>query len=75
MISITKDKRMLGYESLSSYSNISHFVTTRQGGKLCVIQLYALQWRRGRKGPAESDASDGRNVADTRRTGDSCADP
>ena len=23
---------MLGYESLSSYSNISHFVTTRQGG-------------------------------------------
>ena len=28
MISITRDKRMLGYESLSSYSNISHFVTT-----------------------------------------------
>ena len=32
MISLTKDKRMLGYESLSSYSNISHFVTTRRGG-------------------------------------------
>lgn len=45
-----------------------------QRRKLCVIQLYALQWRRGGKGPAESNASDGRNVADTRRTGDSCAD-
>lgn len=32
MISLTKDKRMLGYESLSSCSNISHFVTTRRGG-------------------------------------------
>lgn len=32
MISLTEDKRMLGYESLDSYSNISHFVTTRQGG-------------------------------------------
>lgn len=32
MISLTKDKRMLGYESLGSYSNISHFVTTRRGG-------------------------------------------
>ena len=32
MISLTEDKRMLGYESLSSYSNISHFVTTRWGG-------------------------------------------
>ena len=32
MISLTEDKRMLGYESLSSYSNISHFVTTRRGG-------------------------------------------
>lgn len=32
MISLTEDKRMLGYESLHSYSNISHFVTTRQGG-------------------------------------------
>lgn len=32
MISITEDKRMLGYESLSSYSNIFHFVTTRKGG-------------------------------------------
>lgn len=32
MISLTKDRRMLGYGSLSSYSNISHFVTTRQGG-------------------------------------------
>lgn len=32
MISLTKDKRMLGYESLNSYSNISHFVTMRHGG-------------------------------------------
>lgn len=32
MISITKDNNMLGYKLLSSYSNISHFVTTRQGG-------------------------------------------
>lgn len=32
MISITKDNSMLGYKLLSSYSNISHFVTTRQGG-------------------------------------------
>lgn len=32
MISLTEDNRMLGYESLCSYSNISHFVTTRQGG-------------------------------------------
>lgn len=32
MISLTEDNRMLGYESLNSYSNISHFVTARQGG-------------------------------------------
>ena len=32
MISLTEDKRMLGYESLCSYPNISHFVTTRKGG-------------------------------------------
>ena len=32
MISLTEDKRMLGYESLNSYSNIFHFVTTRRGG-------------------------------------------
>ena len=32
MIPLTEDKRMLGYESLGSYSNIFHFVTTRQGG-------------------------------------------
>lgn len=32
MISLTEDKRMLGYESLGSYPNISHFVTTRRGG-------------------------------------------
>lgn len=32
MISLTEDNRMLGYESLGSYSNISHFVTTRRGG-------------------------------------------
>lgn len=32
MISLTEDRRMLGYESLSSYPNISHFVTTRHGG-------------------------------------------
>ena len=30
---------MLGYESLSSYSNISHFVTARQGG--CSEGAYA----------------------------------
>lgn len=32
MIALTEDKKMLGYELLSSYSNISHFVTTRRGG-------------------------------------------
>lgn len=32
MIPFTEDKRMLGYGLLSSYSNISHFVTTRHGG-------------------------------------------
>lgn len=32
MISLTKDKRMLGYASLNVYPNILHFVTTRQGG-------------------------------------------
>lgn len=33
MISLTEDKRMLGYGLLGSYSNICHFVTTRNGGK------------------------------------------
>ncbi|MEG1685826.1 MAG: peptidoglycan editing factor PgeF [Bacteroides sp.] len=32
MIALTKDNRMLGYQLLSRYSNISHFVTTREGG-------------------------------------------
>ena len=32
MISLTEDKSLLGYELLNSYSNISHFVTTRHGG-------------------------------------------
>ena len=32
MISLTVDHKMLGYESLGSCPNISHFVTTRQGG-------------------------------------------
>lgn len=32
MIPLTEDKRMLGYEVLSSYPNISCFVTTRHGG-------------------------------------------
>lgn len=32
MISLTNDKRMLAYEALNSYANVSHFVTTRQGG-------------------------------------------
>ena len=32
MIAITKDKRLLGYELLNSYSNISHFVTARSKG-------------------------------------------
>lgn len=32
MISLTEDKRMLGYELLSSYPDIFHFVTTRRGG-------------------------------------------
>ena len=39
MIPLTEDKRMLGYESLGSYSNIFHFVTTRQGG--CSEDAYA----------------------------------
>jgi len=32
MFPLTENKRMLGYELLSAYPNISHFVTTRQGG-------------------------------------------
>ncbi len=32
MISLTEDRRMLGYESLHLYSDIFHFVTTRHGG-------------------------------------------
>ncbi|WP_321479314.1 peptidoglycan editing factor PgeF [uncultured Bacteroides sp.] len=32
MISLTKDKAMLGYELLSTYPNIACFVTTRKGG-------------------------------------------
>lgn len=32
MISFTEDRKMLGYEVLSSYPNISCFVTTRHGG-------------------------------------------
>ena len=32
MISLTEDNKMLGYESLHSYPNIFHFVTTRHGG-------------------------------------------
>lgn len=32
MIPLTEDKRMLGYEALAPYSNISCFVTTRHGG-------------------------------------------
>lgn len=32
MISLTEDKRMLGYGSLGAYPNIFHFVTTRRGG-------------------------------------------
>ena len=32
MISLTKDRKMLGYEILTPYSGISCFVTTRWGG-------------------------------------------
>ena len=32
MISLTDDKKMLGYGLLGAYPNISHFVTTRHGG-------------------------------------------
>lgn len=32
MITLTSDKRMLGYASFEACSNISHFVTTRLGG-------------------------------------------
>ena len=39
MISLTKDKRMLGYASLDVYSDIFHFVTTRIGG--CSEGTYA----------------------------------
>ena len=39
MISLAEDKKMLGYGSLGSYSNISHFVTTRRGG--CSKDAYA----------------------------------
>lgn len=39
MISLTNDKRMLGYGLLSTYSDIFHFVTTRWGG--CGTGTYA----------------------------------
>ena len=39
MISLTKDKRMLGYEALAPYPDISCFVTTRHGG--CSTGNYA----------------------------------
>ncbi|MEG1564082.1 MAG: peptidoglycan editing factor PgeF [Bacteroides sp.] len=39
MIPLTVDNRMLGYESLGSCSNISHFVTTRYGG--CGDEAYS----------------------------------
>ena len=39
MISLAEDKKMLGYGSLGSYSNISHFVTPRRGG--CSKDAYA----------------------------------
>ena len=39
MISLTKDKRMLGYEALAPYPDISCFVTTRNGG--CSTGNYA----------------------------------
>lgn len=39
MISLTNDKRMLGYASLGAYSDIFHFVTTRRGG--CSEGTYA----------------------------------
>lgn len=32
MISLTDDRKMLGYGLLGAYPNISHFVTTRHGG-------------------------------------------
>ena len=39
MIPLTKDKRMLGYEVLAPYPDISCFVTTRHGG--CSTGSYA----------------------------------
>ena len=39
MISLTEDKRMLGYEALAPYPDISCFVTTRHGG--CSVDNYA----------------------------------
>lgn len=39
MIPLTKDNKMLGYELLSKFPNISHFVTTRLGG--CGVNNYA----------------------------------
>ena len=39
MIPLTEDRKVLGYGSLGSYSNISHFVTTRRGG--CSKDAYA----------------------------------
>ena len=39
MISLTEDKRMLGYRSLGVYPDIFHFVTTRFGG--CSEGTYA----------------------------------
>lgn len=32
MISLTKDKGLMGYESLKAYPEVAHFVTTRRGG-------------------------------------------
>ena len=32
MISLTKDKELKGYKSLTVYPEVAHFVTTRHGG-------------------------------------------
>ena len=66
---------MLGYESLSSYSNISHFVTARQGG--CSEGAYAsfnCTPYSGDEAEKESKSADGRYVANAQRTGYSFAD-
>ena len=39
MISLTKDKELKGYKSLTVYPEVAHFVTTRHGGAVSYTHL------------------------------------